>query len=86
MPPIRPPRTPLPARLQPDRPRWPETHQTANAPWATPPAPIATGARTLTSSLGVCSLCDGPLFAGQRAADLADGRTVHTACAASHTG
>jgi hypothetical protein len=53
---------------------------------AVPMPLLATNARTLTAHGGPCPVCHHALLAGERAADLPDGRTVHVAGCAAKTG
>jgi hypothetical protein len=48
---------------------------------AVPMPLLATGARTLTAHGGPCPVCHHALLAGERAADLPDGRgIIHVSC------
>ncbi len=81
--PFRTPPKPLPASLAPEHQppaRQPAAHYGyAFAPWSSPPPPVATNARTLGWHAGPCAVCGYAMLAGDRVADLADGRTVHLA-------
>jgi hypothetical protein len=45
------------------------------------PQLLATNSRTLGQHAGPCTVCGRALLAGERAADLAGGGTVHVGCA-----
>ena len=61
-------------------------HHPATGPYRSPrPVLAATGARTSRHDLGPCPVCGQPLRAGQRVADLPDGRPVHVAGCAGRT-